>query len=107
MGLDNCDIVDAVGTDISTGKIVLSVLDSWDWTDESEHLKTLQAKLNAYFSFVDSRQIYEAYPNAEGKGLVVDIVTKFPIPESGMKLLEKAAVVASSVGLELTHRHLA
>jgi hypothetical protein len=106
MGLENCDVVDAVGTDINTGKIVLSILDSWDWTDERTHLERLQAKLNAYFSFVDSRQIYDDYPDTEGRGLVVDIVGKFPMPDSVSEFLERAATVASTVGVELTYRHV-
>lgn len=106
MGLENCGVVDAVGTDINNGKIVLSILDSWDWTDERTHLESLQAKLNAYFSFVDSRQIYDDYPDAEGRSLVIDVVARFPIPESSSGFLERAATVALTVGAELTYRHV-
>jgi hypothetical protein len=106
MGLENCDVVDAVGTDTSDGKVVLSILDSWDWTDERTHLERLQAKLNAYFSFVDSRQIYDDYPDAKGRGLVIDVVARFPIPESATEFLNSAASVALTVGAELTYRHV-
>lgn len=106
MGLENCDVVDAVGTDMRDGKIILSILDSWDWSDERAHLKRLQEKLNAYFSFVDSRQIYDDYPDAEGRGLIIDVVARFPIPDSAAEFLERAASVALKVGAELTYRHV-
>lgn len=99
-------MADAIGADINNGKIVLSILDSSNWTDERTHLERLQAKLNAYFSFIDSRQIYDDYPDAEGRGLVIDIVTKFPIPESASGFLGKAATAALTVGAELTYRHV-
>jgi hypothetical protein len=34
------------------------------WSDEWQHLLALQAKLNAYFDFVQSGQIFEVRPEA-------------------------------------------
>src|ERR1700681_2135590 len=69
MSLDNLEVVDAVGTEKDGGTIVLTIFDAWDWDDRREHLLALQAKLNSYFAFVESGQIYEAYPSAAGRTL--------------------------------------
>lgn len=57
MALDQLDTIDAAGTDRATGEIVLTIVDAWNWFDEPAHLAALQAKLNAYFGFVEAGQI--------------------------------------------------
>lgn len=104
MSLDNCSVVDAVGVDDVDGTVVLSVIDSWDWNDERRHLEALQEKLNAYFGFVESGQIYESYPDAAGKPLRIDVVGRYPVSPVGLAFLEKASVVASRLRIAIAHR---
>ena len=44
--------------------------------DDSEHLLLLQEKLNSYLAFIESGEIYESYPRAMGRQLVIDLVLK-------------------------------
>jgi hypothetical protein len=104
MSLDNLEVVDTVGTESDSGMIVLSIFDAWDWDDQGRHLLALQTKLNAYFGFVESGQIYEAYPSAVGKALRIDVITRYPVPDIALTLLEKAAAVASQLNITITHR---
>jgi len=104
MSLENIETVDAVGTEKGTNTVVLSIMDSWNWEDQERHLIALQDKLNAYFGFVESGQIYEAYPQATGKSLRIDIVSRYPMPEAGRGFLAKAADVASKLNLTITQR---
>lgn len=104
MSLDNVEVVDAVGTETGDGTVVLSIIDGWDWGDEQRHLRALQNKLNAYFGFVESGQIYETYPEADGQPLRIDIVSKFPFPNAGLAFLEKASAVAGELNMTVTHR---
>jgi hypothetical protein len=104
MSLDNLEVVDAVGTEIENNSIVLTIVDAWDWNDQRNHLTALQAKLNTYFSFVESGQIYESYPDAKGKALRIDIVSKFAPPDVALKFLEKASAVAAQLNLTVTQR---
>jgi hypothetical protein len=106
MSLDNLEVVDTVGTERDSGAIVLTIFDAWDWSDEREHLLALQAKLNAYFGFVESGQVYVDYPAAAGKALRIDIVTRYPVPDTALGFLEKAAIVASQLNITITHRTL-
>jgi hypothetical protein len=104
MSLDNIEMVDAVGTENGTNTVVLSIMDSWDWEDQQKHLAALQDKLNAYFGFVESGQIYEAYPEATGKSLRIDIISRYPMPEAGHGVLAKASDVASKLNMSITQR---
>jgi hypothetical protein len=104
MSLDNLEVVDTVGTERDSGTIVLSIFDAWDWDDQRRHLLALQAKLNTYFGFVESGQIYEAYPAAAGKTLRIDIVSRYQMPDAALTFLEKAATVASQLDITITQR---
>jgi hypothetical protein len=54
MSLDQPNKVDAIGLEKGTDQTVLTIADSWDWTDEPKHLIALQAKLNSYLEFIES-----------------------------------------------------
>jgi hypothetical protein len=104
MSLDNLEVVDTVGTESDSGTIVLTIFDAWDWDNQRRHLLALQTKLNAYFGFVESGQIYEAYPSAVGRALRIDVIFRYPAPDIALTLLEKAATVASHLNIAITHR---
>jgi hypothetical protein len=105
MSLDNLEVVDTVGTEKDSGTIVLTIFDYWDWDDDQRgHLLALQAKLNAYFAFVESGQIYESYPSSVGRVLRIDVITRYPIPDIAVSFLQKAAAVASQLNITIAHR---
>jgi hypothetical protein len=105
MALDKEDVVDAVGIERETGLVVLTIADSRDWDDEAKHLLALQAKLNAYFRFIETGQIWESYPNAAGKKLAIEVVSRFPIPQIGSDLLERASKACADLGVTVRSRH--
>jgi hypothetical protein len=104
MSLDNLEVIDTVGTEKDSGTIVLTIFDAWDWDDQREHLLARQAKLNAYFGFVESGQIYQAYPSVAGRTLRIDVVSRYRMPDIALAFLEKAAAVASQLNMTITHR---
>jgi uncharacterized protein DUF6572 len=106
MSLDRLDVVDAVGVDKSSGSVILTLLDSWDWSDERTHLLALQAKLNAYFAFIEAGEIFESYPEARGRQVVIDVISRFPLQPSAKILLQKAAALAEQIGARVTDRHV-
>ena len=77
MTLETVETVDAIGIEDATQHAVLTIADSWDWEDERIHLSALQDKLNAYFEFIESGQIWEFYPTAHGKRIRIDVVFRF------------------------------
>jgi Family of unknown function (DUF6572) len=99
MSLDNPNTVDAIGVEKTTGIAILTMTDSWDWSDEGQHLLALQDKINAYLNFIESGEIYQKYPNAKGWKIIIDVVTKFPLPEIGVQFLEKANAACADLGV--------
>jgi hypothetical protein len=106
MALDKADVIDAISTDKDGSTVSLSILDGWDWSDERQHLLALQAKLNAYFDFIQSGQIFEVRPEALRKNIRIDLLTPHPLPEKAQQFLSIAANAAAQLNVQITHRVL-
>lgn len=104
MSLEQSNMVDAMGIEESTNMVVLTIADSWDWTDERTHLLARQAKLNAYFEFIETGDVWESYPAASGRQLKNDVIFRFPPPVAAIELLAKGAEVASAFDVLVSHR---
>lgn len=104
MALDKSDTVDAVGIETSTGCVVLTIADSWDWSDEKAHLLALQAKLNCYFDFIEDGQLNKSYPDAIGRRQVIDLITRYPLPAIGTAFIEKARASVADLQIEIRSR---
>jgi hypothetical protein len=61
--LDKVDLV-SLGPD---GRWFLTISDQLDWAESVSHQYKLQKKLNAYMKFIESGQMVESYPEAEGQ----------------------------------------
>ena len=105
MAIDEPDKIDAVGIEQGSDFAALTILDAWDWQDERKHLLVLQAKLNAYFRFVESGQIWRAYPEAVGRQLVIDVIGRFPLPQIGIDFLHRASEACSVLDIKIRYRH--
>lgn len=105
MPLQDSDIVDAVGIEVETGSFVMTIADEWDWSNEGQHLLALQAKLNGYFAFIESGQLWEVRSDARSRDIVIDVVSRFPMPPAGRELLKRAADVCASLGVKIRSRH--
>jgi hypothetical protein len=54
MSVEEFGVIDAIGVEAATGKVVLTVSDHLDWLDEEGHERKLQEKLNTCLSFICS-----------------------------------------------------
>lgn len=104
MPLHQPKIVDAIGIEKDTGIVILTIVDSWDWVDEKRHLLALQEKLNAYFNFIESGEICESYPKAAGRKIIIDVIGRFPVPESAASFFAKANQACTDLGVQLRRR---
>jgi hypothetical protein len=104
MSLNDSNVVDAVGFEQLSNTVVLNILDSSTWDDELSHLLALQTKLNSYFAFVESGQVYEAYPEAIGRPLRIDIIGREPLPPTAITFLEKASEIAAQLSMKIAFR---
>ena len=96
-------VIDIISIRRKTGEVCLTICDHLEWSDSSEHQRTLQAKLNAYLAFVESGEILASYPNAKDRPVVIEIAFKFCPDADGLRFLAKALEIISSAGFELRY----
>ncbi len=104
MSLDTPNTVDALSDDKDGAAVSLAIIDGWDWSDEAKHLLALQTKLNAYFDFVQSGQIFGVRPGARGKKLRIDLLTKYPLSGRAERFLQIASNTAQQLDIEIACR---
>lgn len=92
--------VDSIGLDNKTGKIILTISDHLEWEKPAEHLMLLQDKINTYITFIESEQIYQEYPEAIGRGIKIEIVSKYSLVSKGIEFLNKVRGLIDPVEIE-------
>lgn len=103
MTIENSAVIDAIGTDKALGSIHLSIFAHLPW-DEG-HLLLLQEKLNLYLGFIESGEIYSAYPEAIGRDLMIDVITRFRPTPRASTFLEMADAIAKTYGARVRQLH--
>lgn len=101
MSVDNPKVVDAVGIETKSGSVVLTILDSLEW-GTTDHLRSLQEKLNTYFGFIESGELESEYAHAKGRTVRIDVVCRFQPDADAMELLKQARTVAETAGWVLS-----
>ncbi|HWO12031.1 MAG TPA: DUF6572 domain-containing protein [Polyangiaceae bacterium] len=104
MSIDDTEVVDEIGVDGVSGKLVMTIADHLDWEDERAHILALQAKLNAYLRAIQSGDLVNSYPDAENRSVVIEVVGEVAIPESGQQFLARAASLAKELDVEIRAR---
>jgi len=97
-------VVDAISIDREGKVVTLTMFDAWDWTDEGRHLVAIQAKINSYFEFIQSGQIFDFYPKAAGKELLIDVIMQYPLTAKGVELLRRADELARKLNARVVQR---
>ena len=78
MSLDKPHMIDALGVDEKSGRVVMVIRHDGEWEGSEKQLFGLQEKLNAYLSFALDGEMAEAYPEFAGRGLSVRIESPGP-----------------------------
>lgn len=99
MAVDNASIIDGMALDTGSKALVLLITDHLPWQgkdapSEYDHLLLLQDKLNAYISYLETKQ-YEAQYSEEIERAVIEVDFQYDIPENCKKFLN---VVQKQVG---------
>ncbi len=84
-------------------KVVLGISDhvGWEQEQEGEHLLLLQEKLNTYIAFIESGEINETIPSAQGKAPIIRITGKYPLSEQAELFIDQATETLKEAGIEL------
>ncbi|MFK3710108.1 MULTISPECIES: DUF6572 domain-containing protein [Leclercia] len=109
MSVEDVNKIDSIGIPNDSPNIVsLAISDhlTWDHPIE-EHLYKLQQKINTYISFIESGEIYEAFPESQGTTLkIIEIYFKYALPEQTISFLEQVSDVLQSMNVELRYNIL-
>lgn len=106
MSVENTNVVDAIGVERDSGKVILTISDHLDWNNEHQHLTVLQDKINTYLRLIESGELDTTYPDARGRARVIDVVTKHEPSSGAREFLRKAGEVLKAAGIELRTRVL-
>ena len=104
MTVSEAGVVDAIGVEKDSGVVVLTITDHLEWGDAAAHLATLQAKLNRYLAFLESGEIQNSFPAAEGHSVRIDVVFQADPPLSAREFLMNAAATIQRAGFMLSWR---
>ncbi|MEM1113743.1 MAG: DUF6572 domain-containing protein [Pseudomonadota bacterium] len=100
MSIEELKSVNAIGID-QDDIVVLTISDHLEWNDE--HLYLLQEKLNAYLAFLESGEVYEAYPDSKGKAFKINVVCKYEPTPSARKFISQCANFITQAGFQFGH----
>lgn len=106
MSIEQSNVVDIIGTDEGNNAVILTISDHLDWDDTESHLLLLQDKINTYLAFYESGEVYEAYPQAIGKQIIIDIVGKYSLPATGENFLEEVKKIIQDIGIKIQFTQL-
>ena len=93
MAIDNANVIDGMAIDKEKNAICLLLTDHLPWNGdnnsigEHEHLVLLQDKINAYISYLETKQYEETYPEAHLAMAVIEIHFKYEITKNCVKFL--------------------
>ena len=97
------DIV-SIGKD---GDVVLTISDHLDWSDTEEHQLILQTKLNTYLAFIESGEIYERYPRATNRKIIISVAAKYLPDRAGNEFLVKVKETVEKAGFGFEFKQFA
>ncbi|EGU30886.1 hypothetical protein VIBRN418_16406 [Vibrio sp. N418] len=100
MTIEQLDKVDFIAHDDE--KVTLVISDHLEWDDGNEKLLMLQDKLNLYLSFIESGEIYERYPIANGKLFEIRVVSKYQPNHEAEQFISLVSKVVSDAGFSFT-----
>lgn len=97
MSVTNLEVVDAISIDLM-GNAVLTIADDLLWDNNNEHLFTLQNKINAYLEFIESGNLYQKYPDADGRNIVINIALKYEPNNNAKEFFNTCRQILESAG---------
>lgn len=112
MRLVDTNTVDYLGLEKDTGCVVLTLVDDCDWEDETLHLSLLQAKVNRYFDFIESGEVYERLRETTGRTVPpttpvkISVLAKHEPSNEGNDFMQNVMRVAKDAGVGFSFKVL-
>jgi len=87
VSLDQSNVIDALGIDESSGRVILVIHHDAPWEGSAAQLYLLQEKFNAYLSFALDGEMADAYPHFVNRPLGLRIETATSPDSHTLRLL--------------------
>lgn len=91
MSVENNEVIDAISVN-KDNIVVLTISDHLNWNVEN-HLELLETKINSYIDTLETGNIYDAYPDAEGKDFAIEIAFKYKPNKEGEDFLNAVSQI--------------
>ncbi|WP_444997654.1 DUF6572 domain-containing protein [Aliikangiella sp. IMCC44359] len=105
MSIEESNKIDIINTDNSTNEVVLTITDHLDWGDVESHLLKLQEKVNNYLAFIESGEIYDAYPNAIDRKKVIQVLYKYVLVQEAIDFYNVVSNIVEEAGISFQYIH--
>ena len=106
MSIVDANKVDMIGIPKeNTDLIRLGITDHLNWKNDTfDHLYLLQEKINSYIRFIESKEVYEAFPESKGiNNFLIEIFFLYEIPTECIEFLEKVKNVLININTSLRY----
>lgn len=88
MKVEQTSVSDFTYIDRETGIVHLVITDHLKW--DGEHLVVVHEKINCYLSFIESGEVFDMLPEAEGKKIQIELITKYKPTEEALQIFGRA-----------------
>ncbi len=99
---ERINLIDSIIIDREFGICTLNIIDPLPWTDDEDHLAGLQSTINNSLQYIESSEIYIAYPASRGMDLAIHVQFIYEPNEGAQQFLAEAQNVLDDVGYALT-----
>lgn len=112
MRLADSETVDYLSVEKGRGTVILTLLDDYEGPEVVRRLALLQRKLNRYFDFIESGEVFAQLARRTGRQanssapVRIEIVAKQPLVGEGERFLKHVAGVAQDAGVQFSFRVL-
>ena len=109
MSIQDVKTIDSIGIpNDSQDTVSLAISDHLVWGEPiEEHLYTLQEKINSYVAFIESGELYDAFPESKGKSVkIIEVYFKYDLPEQAFYFLKQVSDMLKSINIGLKYKVL-
>lgn len=101
VSVEQVDVVDSIGVESTSGKLIMTISDHLDWDGGGSHQAILQEKLNTYLTFIESGEITTAYPDLIGRPIAISVVMRTSPTPDGDVFFEQVKLILAGIDIEL------
>jgi hypothetical protein len=100
-GVENSKVVDLIGVDAATDKVVLTMIERRPWGASDQQFAQIEEKINRYMGYVLDGFLVEQQPQYEGKAVQLRLECAEEPHGEAVLFVHAAARAAADHGLEL------